>query len=111
MEDLVAQEVEEMKVFHNVRLATASSPEEKKTAADGFEGLELATQIYYRNIRDRYPVLPTYLARRLAQANHVRSERFRSERLKPDQPVRQVPSDVEAAAKFADEKRIRDTDA
>ena len=90
VEDLVAQEVEEIKVFRNVHVATTSSPKEKETAIDGFEGLELAAQIYYRNIRDRYPLLPTYLARRLAQANYERSERFRSERLKPAQPVRQV---------------------
>ena len=89
VEHLVAQEVEEIKVFRSVHLATTSSPKEKETAVDGFKGLELAAQIYYRNIRDRYPPLPTYLARRLAQANHARSERLRSERLKPTQPVRQ----------------------
>lgn len=62
VEDLVAQEVEEIKVFRNVHLATTSSPKEKEKAVDGFEGLELAAQIYFRNIRDRYPLLPTSLA-------------------------------------------------
>ena len=90
VDDLVAQESEEIKVFRNVHLATASSPEQKETAVDGFEGLELAAQFYYRNIRDRYPLLPTYLARRLAQANYQRSKRYRSWNLKPEQPDWQV---------------------
>ena len=144
VKDLVAQEVEEIKVFRNVHVAMAPSPKEDETAVDELEGLELGAQIYYRNIRDRYPLLPTYLARRLAQANYGRSERLRSERLKPKQPVRQVavqpqsfftdvpawrnaaagstyqmmtlntengpiqvPVDVQAATKVADEKRKR----
>ena len=90
VDDLIAQESEEIKVFRNVHLQTASNPEEKETSVDEFEGLELAAQIYCRNIRDRYPLLPTYLARRLAQANYQRSERFRSERLKPEQSVKQA---------------------
>ena len=90
VDDLVAQEVEEIKFFRNVHLPTASNTEEKETAVDEFEGLELAGQIYYRNIRDRYPLLPMYLARRLAQANYQRSERFRSGWLTSEQPVKQA---------------------
>lgn len=90
VDNLVAQEVEEIKFFRNVHLPTASNHEEKETAVDGCEGLELATQIYYRNIRDWYPLLPTYLALRLAQANYQRFERFRSEWLTSLQPVKQA---------------------
>lgn len=88
--DLVAQEVEEIKVFRNVHVAMAPSPKEDEAAVGELEGLELSAQIYYRNIRDRYPLLPTFLARRLAQANYERYERLRSKRLKLQQPVRQV---------------------
>lgn len=90
VDDLVAQESEEIKVFRNVHLPTTSSPEEKETAVEGCENLELATQIYYRNIRDWYPLLPTYLARRLARANYQRFERFRSEWLASEQLVKQA---------------------
>ena len=89
VDDLVAQEVQEIKFFRNVHLLKASNPEEKETAVDEFEGLELAAQIYCRNIRDWYPLLPTYFARRLGQANYQRFERFRSEQLKSEQPNRQ----------------------
>ena len=90
VDDLVAQEVEEIKFFRSVHLPTASNPEEKEIAVKGCEDLELATQIYYRNIRDWYPLLPGYLARRLAQANYQRFERFRSEWLTSGQPVKQA---------------------
>ncbi|KAL8821610.1 MAG: hypothetical protein Q9191_007272 [Dirinaria sp. TL-2023a] len=82
---LTAQEEEEIKVFRNVHLALAPGPKEDDKAVDEFDGLELGAQIYGRNIRDRYPRLPTYLTRRLAQANFKRSERLRSERPKMKQ--------------------------
>ena len=88
--DLVAREAKEIKVFRNVHVAMAPSPKEDETIVHELEGLKLGAQIYYRNIRDRYPFLPTYLARRLAQANFRRFERLRSERVKSKQPVRQV---------------------
>ena len=106
VDDLVAQEVEEIKFFRNVHLPTASNPEEKETAVDGCEGLELATQIYYRNIRDWYPLLPTYLALRLAQANYQRFERFRSEWLASEQAVVQ-PHPVSNAFSCTDKPRRR----
>lgn len=82
--DLVEQEKKEIVVFRSVHLI--SNPEsdghvteitEDKSVLD----LELSLQIYYRNIVDRYPLLPTYLARRLAEANSIRAERLSHQRV------------------------------
>ena len=78
--DLLTQEIDEIKVFHNVHMATAPSPEHNDPPLEPAEGLDFGTQIYYRNIVDRYPVIPRYLARRLAQANCDRAERLRHEK-------------------------------
>ena len=78
--DLLAQEVEEIKVFRNVHMAIAPSPEHDDPPLEPVEGLDFGARIYYRNIMDRFPVLPKYLARRLAQANCDRAERLRLER-------------------------------
>ena len=83
--DLLAQEVEEMKVFRNVHMAIAPSPERNDLPLEHFESLALGAQIYYRNIMDRYPIIPIYLARRLAQANRDRAERLRNEKGEPKQ--------------------------
>ena len=48
------------------------------TPVKEFDDLDLDTQIYYCNIRDRYPHLPAYLKRRLARANHQRYKRLKS---------------------------------
>ncbi|MCJ1456069.1 hypothetical protein MMC28_006426 [Mycoblastus sanguinarius] len=86
-EDQIAQELEEIKVFRNVHIGTERrslgpkvDPKDEPLAS-----MELGAQIYYRNILDRYPLLPVYLARRLAQANHERAERLRlkSQRAQP----------------------------
>ena len=98
-EDLVAQEEEEIKFFRNVHMAMLPTPKEDETTADALEGLEFGAQIYCRNIRDRYPLLPSYLNRRLAQANFRRSERLRNEGLKVTQPV---PLDNFQPQPFAD---------
>lgn len=77
--DPIAQELDEIQVFRSVHVATA--PDMQVPRADSISrdvaSMELGAQIYYRNITDRYPLLPTYLARRLAQANHDRAERLR----------------------------------
>ena len=78
--DLLALETEELKVFRNVHMAIAPSPEHNDPPLEPVEGLEFGAQIYYRNILDRFPVLPKYLARRLAQANCDRAERLRLEK-------------------------------
>ena len=78
--DLLALETEEIKVFRNVHMAIAPSPEYNDPPLEPVEGLKFGAQIYYRNIMDRFPVLPKYLARRLAHANCDRAERLRHEK-------------------------------
>ena len=72
-----------MKVFRNVHMAIAPSPERNDPPLEHFESLALGAQIYHRNIMDRYPIIPIYLARRLAQANRDRAERLRNEKGEP----------------------------
>ena len=79
-EDPVSQEIEEIKVFRNVHMSVTPEPsaDTMNTAAtDQVAELELDAQIYYRNIVDRYPELPFYLALRLARANRDRADRLR----------------------------------
>ena len=47
------------------------------------QSCDARTQIYYRNIVDRYPALPHYLAIRLAEANCSRAERLQRVRNEP----------------------------
>ena len=83
-EDPVAQEMEEIKVFRNVHMSVAPEPDTDTmdiAAIDQVAELELDAQIYYRNIVDRYPELPLYLALRLARANRDRADRLRQKRV------------------------------
>lgn len=78
--DSVAQEIEEIKVFRNVHMSVAPEPSTDTiniAAIDKVAELELDAQIYYRNIVDRYPELPLYLALRLARANRDRADWLR----------------------------------
>ena len=78
-------ESEEIKFFRNVHLCSAPEPvKQERTAVDldTLEGLDFGAQIYYRNILDRYPLIPDFLAIRLAQANYRRAERLQAERLR-----------------------------
>ena len=82
-----AQEMEEMKVFRNVHICSDSEPVidgRHLESADELANSELDTQIYYRNILDRYPGLPSYLALRLARANRDRAERLRQSKVNRD---------------------------
>ena len=87
--DLLALETEELNVFRNVHIARAPSPERNDPSLEAVEGLDFSAQIYYRNIMDRFPAIPKYLARRLAQANFDRAERLRrqKERLQKEHEV------------------------
>lgn len=76
--DLLPQEIEEIKVFRNVHVTNAPSPEHNNPPLGPVESLDFPAKIYYRNIMDNYPAIPIYLARRLAQANSGRAERLRS---------------------------------
>ena len=82
--DSVAQEIEEIKVFRNVHMAIAPEPAtgQHLLAIDAVAELEFNAQIYYRNIVDRYPDLPSYLALRLARANRDRAERLRQQKIR-----------------------------
>ena len=76
-EDLVAQEREEIKAFRHVHIVTApSGSSQDLTADEDFSALKIGAQIYYRNIMDKYPKIPPFLARRLAEANLHRVERL-----------------------------------
>ena len=87
-EDPITREIEEIKVFRNVHMAVTPEPTgyESDPVTHEIADLELDAQIYYRNIKDRYPLLPLYLVRRFAQANHDRAERLRVKRTKENAP-------------------------
>ena len=77
----MTQELQEIEVFRNVYLETEADIGDKRSEDNDMAGLKFGAQIHYRNIRDRYPLLPLYLARRLAEGNLRRSERLRAELL------------------------------
>ncbi|KAL8792645.1 MAG: hypothetical protein Q9195_004773 [Heterodermia aff. obscurata] len=84
-EDLIAQEAEEIKVFRTVHIAMnteAAVMSTNQIIDEDFASLALGAQIHYRNIKDRYPNILTFLARRLAEANLDRAERLQSQRLR-----------------------------
>lgn len=75
----------EIELFQNVSLTLEPRPDfeiprdpskSKSAKAQGAEDLEFAARIYYRNILDRYPSIPPYLAKRLATRNMARIERL-----------------------------------
>ena len=95
-EELLEQEKQEIEIFKNVHVTDALVPAHSAKFAAGHEcrlDLDLGAQIYYRNIVDRYPLLPPYLARRLAIANHNRAERLHSSRLRNSREM-EVPSSL-----------------
>ena len=82
--DPVQEEIREIEIFRTVHLASVpgiNSNAKDTSKADAVLDLELSSQIYHRNIVDRYPLLPTYLARRLAEANSSRAERLSRRRV------------------------------
>ena len=94
-EDPVAQEIEEIKVFRNVHMSVAPEPNTDSidiAAIDQVAELDLDAQIYYRNIVDRYPELPLYLALRLAQANRDRADRLRRKKAVKSQTLPEILS-------------------
>lgn len=89
-DELIHQEKKEIEVFKRVHVAHPSEPTNGLELSTGLEhgsGLELDAQIYYRNIMDRFPSLPNYLARRLATGNHARTKRLQ-------QQLRREPSNI-----------------
>ncbi|KAL6713499.1 hypothetical protein ACLMJK_008964 [Lecanora helva] len=98
-QDALAQEEEEIKVFRNIHLdlllpSSVSENAETEQTKDMPIPKDLGAQIYYRNIMDRYPLLPAYLAHRLALANQVRAERLRVQRIENQDSNRNVLEDL-----------------
>lgn len=77
----IETEVEEIGVFRNIHIASLPYSRDNSKPSrvpDTTSDLELRPMIYYRNILDKYPLLPTFLARRLAKANHARAGRLQN---------------------------------
>jgi hypothetical protein len=74
------QEMKDIELFRNVHVVPSQhlseEPAPSKPTISVEDDLELAARIYYRNIVDRYPAIPNYLARRLAEANLARAQRL-----------------------------------
>jgi len=78
-DDLAAKELEDLKVFRTIHIEGIEEPNSIGTPRNSVIDLtilEPRTQIYLRNILDRYPLLPSYLALRLAKANCARANRL-----------------------------------
>lgn len=78
-DDLAAKELEDLKVFRTIHIKGNEEPKSNGTpqnSAIDLTVLEPRTQIYLRNTLDRYPLLPSYLALRLAKANCARANRL-----------------------------------
>ncbi|MCJ1265253.1 hypothetical protein MMC22_005128 [Lobaria immixta] len=78
-DNLAAKELEDLKVFRTIHIEGIEEPKSvgiPRNSAIDLTTLEPSTQIYLRNILDRYPLLPSYLALRLAKANCIRANRL-----------------------------------
>ena len=81
--DLIAREEEQIRAFRTVHITSVTEAADligKHTVDENFAGLTLGAQIYYPNIKDRYPDIPPFLAQRLAKANLGRAKRLQNER-------------------------------
>ena len=108
--DLLAQEAEEIRAFRTVHIAMATEEAgvSAKHAIDKeLASLPLGAQIYYRNIKDRYPDIPTFLARRLAEANHERAERLQCKRRRTAATSEQHEAFISEKGKYIDSITFR----
>ena len=83
VESQIAQEIEEIKNFRNIHLMAVQHPNSlngKLYLDKDFASLRQGAQIYYRNIKDKFPLIPGYLARRLAEANLDRAAALQTRR-------------------------------
>ena len=99
-EVLLQQEKKEIEVFKNVHVSDARAPTDNAKLAARLacpSDLDFDTQIYYRNIVDRHPLVPAYLARRLAIGNHHRADRLQQSRLRNESREVFVAEKVDAA--------------
>jgi hypothetical protein len=73
-------ELEEIEILRNVLVTPALQTDRDtlrhETETNGESELPLGARIYYRNIVDRFPQAPKYLATRLSEANWVRANRL-----------------------------------
>ena len=86
--EATAREMKEIEFFRNIHISTSSDrfrQHKNLVDHDSINDLEFGARIYYRNIVDRYPLIPAYLARRLAEANLHRAERLRCQRAHAEQ--------------------------
>ncbi|KAL8991004.1 MAG: hypothetical protein Q9169_007971 [Polycauliona sp. 2 TL-2023] len=94
-----ALELEEIKIFRSVHLHAAPLPENQNAADEDFASLRQGAQIYYRNIKDKFALIPTYLARRLANANLDRAAALQRKRHLYDDDVK-APRMVDESCKI-----------
>ena len=78
-DDLGAKELEDLKVFRTIHIKGIEEPKSIGTpqnSAIDLTILEPRTQMFLRNILDDYPLLPLYLALRLANFSCARANRL-----------------------------------
>lgn len=78
-EEILNQEKKDIEVFKNIHIGTASEPASMPTfypGADDGSDPQLRAEIYYRNVKHRYPLLPHLLIRRLVIAHFNPFNRF-----------------------------------
>ena len=78
--NLKAKELEDLKSFRTIHIENSEEPKSSGTVQNSHiinTTLEPSTQVYFRNILDRYPLLPSYLVLRLAEANSARAHRLK----------------------------------
>jgi hypothetical protein len=77
---IAKREEEELAFYRRIHIAASSEPSIAHPGPmdlDWQDELEFGAQIYYRNIIDKFPIIPHYLACRLAKANLKRARRLR----------------------------------
>lgn len=82
-QEATSLEGKELEFYRKVHIPTAPEPvkvDPGNMLVDEFEALEPGAQIYCRNILDRFPRIPRYLARRLAEANLGRAKRLEGQK-------------------------------
>ena len=71
------EEIAEIKVFKNVRVSLIAQQDAQTVA---FDNVMDDCRVFYRNMLDRYPKMPPYLAQRLAVATSRTSQRLSKKR-------------------------------
>ena len=85
-DDLVAKELKDLESLRAIHIETTDetkSFEPSQFPINDLTNVAPRKQVYLRNILDRYPLLPSYLALRLAEANCARADRLDWERQRP----------------------------